>query len=131
MANFDHSDFKINVNGEELTGENAKEFAEKISKNLAESLNGLVTNKLGNFTTNTMTGNFTDSLNPLKNLNGLFNQTSLGNNGVQNIIPALSKMIPVFETSDDNQKIKLSLNGVSLLDLDLSDLPNKNSSNRQ
>jgi len=40
-------------------------------------------------------------------------------------------LLPVFETSDDKKKIKLSLNGVSLLDLDLTDLTNINSTEKE
>jgi hypothetical protein len=131
MANLDNSNLKINLNGKEITGENAKEFADKISKNLSESLNGLVSNKLGNLSANNMTGNLSNSINPLKNLTGIFNQNPLGANGVQNMLPTLSNLLPVFETSDDKKKIKLSLNGVSLLDLDLTDLTNINSTEKE
>lgn len=131
MANLDDSNMKINFNGKEINGEKAKELADKISKNLAESLNGLVSNKLGNLSANPLNGNLFNAINPIKNLNGIFSENSLGSNGVQNILPALSKLLPVFETSDDNKKIKLSLNGVSLLDLDLTDLTNNNSTEKE
>ncbi|MED3573329.1 hypothetical protein ACTHO0_03630 [Cytobacillus praedii] len=131
MTNLDNSNFKINFNGKEINGENAREFADKISKNLGETLNGLVSNKLSNLSANPMSGNLLNSVNPLKNLNGIFSQNPLGSNGVQNMLPALSKLLPVFETSDDNKKIKLSLNGVTLLDLDLTDLTDSNNSTEE
>lgn len=131
MANLDDTNLKITFNGKEINGEKAKELAEKISKNLAESLNGLVSNKLGNLAANPLNGTLFNAINPLKNLNGLLSQNPLGSNGVQNMIPALSRLLPVFETSDDNKKIKLSLNGVSLLDLDLTDLTNNNSAEKE
>lgn len=131
MANSEESNLKININGKEIKGENAREIAENISKNLAESLNGLISNKLGNFSTDKITGNLTNVISPLKNLNGILNQKSLRPTGIQNMIPTLSKLLPAFETSDDNKKIKLSLNGVTLLDLDLTDLTNNNSTEKE
>ncbi|MFE8695098.1 hypothetical protein ACFYKT_01875 [Cytobacillus sp. FJAT-53684] len=127
MANLDKSNLKISVNGKELNGEKAREYAEKITKTVSESFSGLLSNNLGNLTSKTMNGNFSNMLKPFNNLNSLLKQSSSVNPGIQNMIPALSKMLPVFETSDDHKKLKLSLNGVSLLDIDLTDLTSNNS----
>jgi hypothetical protein len=43
------------------------------------------------------------------------------------MIPALKNLLPVVETSENYKQVKLSVNGETLLDLDLTKLTKKDS----
>lgn len=124
MADKENSSYKVSINGNELSGEEAKEYAEKVAAEITESLGGLYLKGLEKIQSDKFPENITNALRPLKNAEGLLMKNS---SVITNMIPALSNLLPVVETSEDYKQIKLSVNGVKLLDLDLSKIIKKDS----
>ncbi|GLB59262.1 hypothetical protein [Cytobacillus sp. NCCP-133] len=124
MAEKENSNYNVSINGKELTGEEAKEYAEKMIAKLSDSLGGLYSKGLGKFQSDELRESLKDSLKHIKNLEGLYTKNS---SGIGNIIPSLKDLLPVVETSEDYKQVKLSVNGKTLLDMDLSNLTKKDS----
>lgn len=124
MADKENSSYKVSINGKELTGEEAKEYAEKVVAKLTDSLGGFYSKGLEKIQSDELRESIKDALKPLKNLEGLCSKNS---SGIGNMIPALKNLLPVVETSEDYKQVKLSVNGQTLLDMDLSNLTKKDS----
>ncbi|WP_264737259.1 hypothetical protein [Cytobacillus firmus] len=124
MADKENSNYKVSINGKELTGEEAKQYAEQMVVKFTETLGGFCTKGLEKIQSEELKGNLMESIKPLKNLEGLFTKNS---SGIGYMIPALKNLLPVVETSEDYKQVKLSVNGKKLLDLDLSDMMKKDS----
>lgn len=124
MADKENSSYKVSINGKELTGEEAKQYAEQMVAKFTESLGGFYTKGLEKIQSEELKGDLMEAFKPLKNLEGLFAKNS---SGIGNMIPALKNLSPVVETSEDYKQVKLSVNGKKLLDLDLSDMMKKDS----
>ncbi|AND39475.1 MULTISPECIES: hypothetical protein [Cytobacillus] len=124
MADKENSNYKVSINGKEMTGEEAKQYAEEMVAKFTETLGGFYTKGLEKIQSEELKGNLMESLKPLRNLEGLFTKNS---SGIGNMIPALKNLLPVVETSEDYKQVKLSVNGKKLLDLDLSDMMKKDS----
>lgn len=124
MADKVNSSYKVSINGKKLSGEEAKVYAEKMAAKLTDSLGGLYAKGLNKFQSDELRESVQEAIKPLKNLEGLFTKNS---SGISNMIPALKNLLPVVETSEDYKQIKLSVDGKTLLNMDLSDLTNKKS----
>ncbi|CAM3427697.1 hypothetical protein [Cytobacillus oceanisediminis] len=124
MADKENSSYKVSINGKELTGEEAKEYAENVVAKLTDSLGGFYSKGLEKIQSDELRESIKDALKPLKNLEGLCSKNS---SGIGNMIPALKNLLPVVETSEDYKQVKLSVNGQKLLDMDLSNLTKKDS----
>jgi hypothetical protein len=136
MADQERSNFRVSVNGEEMTGTDAQEFAQNIASNIAGAF-GNVFSRMSESAQARGLNNFTA---PLSNLSNLFNggqssssQTETQSNTQSNPLNMsnfdLNSMLPVIETSDDNNQIKMTLNGNTLFDLDLTNLQNMRNNN--
>ncbi|MBT2691097.1 hypothetical protein J7I93_23470 [Bacillus sp. ISL-47] len=124
MADKENSSYKVSINGKELTGEEAKEYAEKMVAKLTDSLGGYYSKGLDKIQSDELRESIKDAMKPLKNLEGLCSKNS---SGIGNMIPSLKNLLPVVETSEDYKQVKLSVNGKTLLDMDLSNLTKKDS----
>ncbi|MDM5226130.1 hypothetical protein QUF73_07890 [Cytobacillus sp. NJ13] len=124
MADKENSNYKVSINGKELTGEEAKQYTEQMVTKFTETLGGYYTKGFEKIQSEELKGNLMESLKPLKNLEGLFTKNS---SRIGNMIPVLKNLLPVVETSEDYKQVKLSVNGKKLLDLDLSDMMKKDS----
>ncbi|MBX9972492.1 hypothetical protein [Cytobacillus firmus] len=124
MAEKENSNYKVSINGKELTGEEAKQYAEQMVAKFTETLGGYYTKGFEKIQSEELKGNLMESLKPLKNLEGLFTKNS---SRIGNMIPVLKNLLPVVETSEDYKQVKLSVNGKKLLDLDLLDMMKKDS----
>ncbi|MCS0787128.1 hypothetical protein [Cytobacillus pseudoceanisediminis] len=124
MADKENSNYKVSINGKEMTGEEAKQYAEEMVAKFTETMGGFYTKGLEKIQSEELKGNLMESLKPLKNLEGLFTKNS---SRIGNMIPALKNLLPVVETSEDYKQVKLSVNGKKLLDLNLSDMMKKDS----
>jgi hypothetical protein len=124
MADKENSSYKVSIDGKELTGEEAKEYAEKMVAKLTDSLGSFYSKGFEKIQSDELKASLQDSLKPLKNLEGLFTKNS---SGINSMIPALKNLLPVVETSENYKQVKLSVNGETLLDLDLTKLTKKDS----
>jgi hypothetical protein len=102
--------FKFNLNGQEYTGDQARELAQQMFSKLPNMFGSLGLGTFGNI---------------LKNATKNFNLPST-NDVVKDIanIADVKKMLPVFEVSNDSGKMKMTMNGETLFDLDLQNLVN-------
>ncbi|KAB2335503.1 hypothetical protein [Bacillus mesophilum] len=131
MPDQEGSNFRVSVNGEEMTGTDAQEFAKNLATNLSGTFSNFFSGLFGNITGEQGTGS-ANQANPLSNLSNILNDDQSGNNSSNPLNLSglnLNNMLPVFESSDDNNKIKMSWNGNTLFDLDLTNLQNSGNNN--
>lgn len=133
MPDQERSNFRVSVNGEEMTGTDAQEFAQNLATNLAGTFSNFFSGLFGNITGGQGQGTGSaNQENPLSNLSKILGDDQSGNNPSNPLNLTglnLNNMLPVFETSDDNNKIKMSWNGNTLFDLDLTNLQNSGNNN--
>ncbi|MEW9108677.1 hypothetical protein ACQCT6_09610 [Cytobacillus gottheilii] len=133
MPDQERSNFRVSVNGEEMTGTDAQEFAQNLATNLAGTFSNFFSGLFGNITGGQGQGTGSaNQENPLSNLSNILGDDQSGNNPSNPLNLTglnLNNMLPVFETSDDNNKIKMSWNGNTLFDLDLTNLQNSGNNN--
>ncbi|WP_236694061.1 hypothetical protein [Sporosarcina globispora] len=76
MADKENSNYKVSINGKELIGEEAKQYAEQMVAKFNKTFSGFYTKGLEKIQSEELRGNLMESLKPLKNLEGLFTKNS-------------------------------------------------------
>ncbi|MFT8321232.1 MAG: hypothetical protein ABF649_10025 [Bacillus sp. (in: firmicutes)] len=119
----DQLDFKFNVNGKEVSGEEAVEQAQEFLTKMSSEMGGLV-KKLGKNVTNNVTNS---SINAIKDkvLPNSINTDSIKDLLNQDKLTALREKLPVIDASTDDGNIQVNVNGKSLFSLDLSNFIKK------
>ena len=94
---------KVSWNGQELSGEQAKVVVEQLMSKLTPKLPGSLGNMVNSFSKMNKAASIPQSI--MKNVSD---------------VGDLSKMLPVFDVSKDMKKMKMTLNGQTLFDLDFA-----------
>ncbi|MGP7817632.1 hypothetical protein [Niallia sp. 01092] len=118
----DQLDFKFNVNGKEVSGEEAKKHAQELLNKMSEEMGGII-KKLGKNVTNKVTSKVaSNGINAVKDkvLPNNLNLDSFKNLFDQEKLNELREKLPVIDASNDNGDIKVNVNGKPLFSLDLS-----------
>ena len=97
--------FKMNYNGQEVTGEQAKELAQQLFQKVIPGL----TTSFGSIF-NTVKQSISGDSIPAKIVNGITN------------MPGVKDSMPSFELSKDFSKFKVTMNGETLVDFDLAEV---------
>lgn len=131
----DQFDFKINVNGKEVTGEDGAKYAQELIEKLSTEMGGLV-QKLTKSVSENVAGSTIESLKDkvatnvdldsikekvLPNLNPETLKSLLN----QDTLSKLQEKLPVIDASNDDGNLKLNVNGKPIFSLDISDFIKK------
>lgn len=145
--NNDQFDFKFNVNGKEVNGEEGAKYAQELIGKLSTEMGGLV-QKLTKGLTNNVSESTIEAVKekvaPNMNLDSIKEKVanidldSLKDKVMPNLNPetlkslvnqeTLSKLqekLPVIDASNDDGNLKLNVNGKPIFSLDLSDFIKK------
>ena len=131
----DQFDFKFNVNGKEVTGEDGAKYAQELIEKLSTEMGGLV-QKLTKGVSENVAGSTIESLKDkvatnvdldsikekvLPNLNPETLKSLLN----QDTLSKLQEKLPVIDASNDDGNLKLNVNGKPIFSLDISDFIKK------
>jgi hypothetical protein len=119
----DQFDFKLNVNGKEVSGEDGAAYAQDLINKLSGEMSGIV-KKLTKNVANTVTSNGIEAIKEkvlpnsltINSIKDLLNQEKLSK---------LKEKLPVIEASSEDGDVKVNVNGKSLFSLDLSNFIKK------
>lgn len=116
------TDYKVSYNGQELQGQQAQEFAQKLAGNLMGTFGNLFSDLIKNIP-GTDNANISKVTDQLGNLGNIFSGKD-GENPINLSKADFEKFLPVFEKSDDNKRFKMSMNDNTLFDFDIDQFKN-------
>lgn len=131
----DQFDFKFNVNGKEITGEDGAKYAQELITKLSSEMGGLV-QKLTKGVSENIAGTTMDAmkekvasavdLDSIKEkVKPHLNPETLKSIVSEDTLSKLQEKLPVIDASNDDGNLKLNVNGKPIFSLDLSDFIKK------
>ncbi|WP_445487519.1 hypothetical protein [Niallia sp. 03133] len=119
----DQLDFKFNVNGKEVSGEEAVEQAQEFLSKMSSEMGGLL-QKLGKNATSNVTSK---SINAIKDkvLPNNLSVDSIKDLLNQEKLNELREKLPVVDASTDDGNFQVNVNGKPLFSLDISNFIKK------